>query len=146
MARSDPFRIFRFRVEFNQVAHGAFTRDKGMMRETKVESYREGGVNDYEHKLATLTSYGNIVLERGMLDSYLWDWHQQVIDRTGPGGGIERRSLTLVLNDEADQERWRWMVEGAYPIKSSVTDFDAANSQVLFESIELVHHGLRRLR
>ena len=55
MARpGDPYRGFRFRVEFDQVQHGGFTRVKGLSRETKYESYREGGVNDHEHKLATI--------------------------------------------------------------------------------------------
>ena len=56
MAQPDPYRNFRFRVEFDQVQHGGFTRVKGLLRETKYESYREGGVNDHEHKLATMTN------------------------------------------------------------------------------------------
>ena len=141
MRTPDPCRMFRFRVEFNHVEMGGFARVKGLMRETKVESYREGGLNDFEHKLRTMTTYSNLVLERGMVTPFLWDWHQQVID----GVSVERRTLTLILNDEADRPRWRWMIDAAYPIKSSVADFDAATSQVLIESIELAHHGLRRL-
>ena len=32
----------------------------------KYESYREGGVNEYEHKLITQVSYPVVVLERGL--------------------------------------------------------------------------------
>lgn len=143
MRTRDPYRTFRFRVEFDHMQVGGFTRVKGMMRETKVESYREGGVNDFEYKFITNTTHTNLVLERGMVDASLWDWHERVIfDRT-----VQRCTLTLSLNDEAGTERWRWTVVDAYPVKSSVTDFDAMNStQVLFESIELAHHGLRRAR
>ena len=54
---------------------------KGLSRETQASrSYREGGVNDYEHKLVTLTTYPNLVLERGLADPELWDWHQDVVE------------------------------------------------------------------
>jgi phage tail-like protein len=139
MARRDPYRGFRFRVAFDQVQHGGFSRVKGIARETKFESYREGGVNDFEHKLATLTTYGPLVLERGLADDYLWSWHEKVVE-----GRIERRDLTVSLHDERDDEVWRWLVERAFPVKWSGTDLDGGSAQVLVESVELVHHGIRR--
>jgi len=140
VARSpDPFHGFRFRVEFDQVQHGAFARVKGLVRETKFEARREGGVNDFEHKLATMTTYPNLVLERGLLDEFLWAWHDDVVD-----GTVKRRTITIALMDETGKEVWRWLVEAAYPVKWTGTDLDAANGQVLFESIELAHHGIRK--
>jgi phage tail-like protein len=139
VARNDPYHGFRFLVEFDQVQHGGFSRVKGLTRETKVEPRREGGVNDFEHKLATLTTYGNLILERGLADEYLWSWHEQVVD-----GQITRRTVTIVIRDEAGQEVWRWLVEAAFPVKWSGTDLDAASAQVLAESVELAHHGFRR--
>ena len=141
MSRSDPYRGFRFRVEFDQVQMGGFSRVKGLMRETKVEARREGGVNDYEHKLATQTTYGNLTLERGLLAADMWKWHEDVIE-----GRIERRTLTLALYDSADTEVWRWLVDGAFPVKWSATDLDAANSQIVIESVEWAHHGIRKGR
>lgn len=139
MERHDPYRSFRFRVEFDQVQHGGFSRVKGIARETKVDTYREGGVNDHEHKLASLTTYSNLTLENGLGDDFLWQWHQDVVD-----GRVQRRTLTVVLCDEAGSERWRWLVERAYPVKWSGSDLEAASSQVLVESVEFAHHGLRR--
>jgi phage tail-like protein len=140
VARNDPFRVFRFLVEIDSVQRGGFARVKGMSRETKVEARREGGVNDYEHKLATMTSYGNVVLERGLADDYLLRWHQDVID-----GKVERRTVTIVVYDETGtRETWRWLVERAYPVKWTGTDLDAASGAVLVESVELTHHGFRR--
>ena len=49
MIRIDPLRGFRFLVEMNGLLIGAFARVKGLARELKVESQREGGVNHYEH-------------------------------------------------------------------------------------------------
>lgn len=140
MARSDPSRVFRFVIEIDSVQHGGFARVKGLSRETKVEVRREGGLNDFEHKLASGTSYGNLVLERGLADDYLWRWNQDVVD-----GRIERRTVTIVVQDETGaREVWRWIVEGAYPVKWTGTDLDAASGQVLVESVELTHHGFRQ--
>jgi phage tail-like protein len=139
VARTDPFHGFRFRVEFDQVQHGAFARVKGLVRETKIEPRREGGVNDFEHKLATLTTYPNLTLERGLADAYLWSWHEDVIE-----GRIKRRTVTIALHDEANDEVWRWLIEAAFPVKWAGTDLDANSGQVIFESVEFAHHGIKK--
>jgi phage tail-like protein len=138
MARQDPYRSFSYLIEFDRVQQGAFSRAKGMAAETKVESYHEGGLNEYEHKLATMTTYPNLVLERGLATTYLWDWHRDVVE-----GRIQRRVLSIILRDQAGSEVRRWHADGAYPVKWSVSDLDAASSQVLVESVEFAHHGLR---
>ena len=139
MARIDPYRGFRFRVEFDQVEHGGFSKAKGLVRETKFESHREGGVNDHEHKLATMTTYGNLVLERGLADDYLWSWHDDVVE-----GNIARRTLTLALHDANGDEVWRWLVDAAFPVKWTGSDLDAMTTQMMVESVEFAHHGIRR--
>jgi phage tail-like protein len=139
VARNDPFHGFRFRVEFDQVQHGGFARVKGLVRETKIDARREGGVNDFEHKFATLTSYGNLTLERGLADDYLWSWQEDVV-----GGTIKRRLVTVSLHDETDTEVWRWLVDDAFPVKWAGTDLDAASGQVLVESVEFAHHGIKK--
>jgi phage tail-like protein len=138
MARQDPLRPYRYLIEFDRVQWGGFSRVKGIGAETKIESYREGGVNDREHKLATLTTYGNIVLERGVVDARLWDWHRDVVE-----GRIKRRTLSIIVLDETGTEAKRWHADAAYPVKWSTADLDAASSQVLVESVEFAHHGLR---
>lgn len=139
MRTADPLQVFRFRVELNHVQHGGFMRAKGVARDTKVDAYREGGQNEFEHKLASITTYGNIVLERGLVDDYLWSWNEAVVE-----GRIERRDLTILVLDAAGESRWRWLVEGAFPVKWSGSDLDGLSSQALVESVELAHHGFRR--
>ena len=67
MIRLDPLRSFRFLVEIEGITSGGFTRVKGLSREVKYESYREGGVIEYEHKLITQVSYPVVILERGLV-------------------------------------------------------------------------------
>ncbi len=139
MSRRDPYNGFRYLIEIESLRVGGFSRVKGLARETKFEAYREGGVNDFEHKLVSLTSYGNLILERGLISSEIWDWHQEVVN-----GSIKRRKISITLRDEHNTEVWQWHVDGAFPVKWSISDLDAASSQIVIESIEFAHHGLRK--
>jgi phage tail-like protein len=139
MARQDPLRAFRFLLEIDEITSGGFTRVKGLQREVKYESYREGGVNEYEHKLLSNVTYPVIVLERGLALDDLWKWAQAAAD-----GDVQRKTIRIRLHDEANQKQWAWQIEHALPVKWSVSDLDALSSPVVMETLELAHHGLRR--
>lgn len=139
MARQDPLRGFRFLLEIEGITSGGFTRVKGLSREVKHESYREGGVNEYEHKLLTQVSYPVVILERGLILEDLWTWAQRAAD-----GEVERKTIRIRLQNEAGEKVWAWQVEHALPVKWSASDLDAQSAQVVMESLELAHHGLRR--
>jgi phage tail-like protein len=139
MTRVDPLRGFRFLLEIDGIASGGFTRVKGLSRDVKHESYREGGVNEYEHKLVTQVTYPAIVLERGLALDDLWQWALDTAD-----GDVKRRTIRLRLQDEANVKQWAWQLENAIPVKWSVSDLDASSSQVVMESLEFAHHGLRK--
>ena len=139
MLRHDPFVNFRFRVAFDHVEQGGFTRVRGLSREIKVDAFREGGQNEFEHKLASVTTYGNIVFERGVLDPYLWLWNDAVVE-----GRIQRRDLTVSVLDSDGRPQWRWLIDQAFPVKWSAGDLDGSSGHVLVESVELAHHGFRK--
>lgn len=136
----DPYGAFRFVVEINGSEVGGFSQVTGLERETTFEEFREGGVNDYVHKLVTVSKYPNLTLRRGITDAEeLWRWHQDVID-----GSVERKTISVVLKDAVGVEKWRWIALDAYPAKWSGSDLDAAGNAVVVESVEFAHHGLRK--
>lgn len=139
MKRQDPFRGFRYLVEMEGLVSGGFLRVKGLSREVRVESYKEGGVNEYEHKLAGQVTYAPLVLERGLAMDDLWKWAQAAAD-----GNVQRKTLWIRLQDEANDKAWAWQVADAIPVKWSASDLDANSPQVVMESLELAHHGLRK--
>jgi phage tail-like protein len=139
MARPDPYRGFRFIVEINGTQAGGFQTISGIERQTHVEPYREGGVNNFEHQLVVKTTYPPLVLKRGLVDTWLWDWHQEVIE-----GRVQRRTVSVLLLDENGKEAWRWICDKAYPAKWTGGELDATASTLSTESIELVHHGITR--
>jgi phage tail-like protein len=140
MTRQDPLRGFRFLVEIEGIASGGFTRVKGLSRELKFESYREGGVVEYEHKLITQVVYPVIVLERGLALDDLWKWAQSAAD----GLFVQRKTVWIRVQNEANEPTWSWRVEYALPVKWTASDLDAEKSPVVMESLELAHHGLRK--
>ena len=139
MTTQDPLRGFRYLIELEGITSGGFTRVKGLSREMKYESYREGGVNEYEHKLVTQVSHPVVILERGLALDDLWKWALAAAD-----GDVTRRTLRIRLKNEADEPAWAWQIENAVPVKWSASDLDAHSSQVVMESLELAHHGLRK--
>jgi phage tail-like protein len=139
MARQDPLRAFRFLIEIDAIASGGFTRVKGLTRELKHESYREGGVNEYEHKLVTQVTYPVLVLERGLALDDLWNWAQDAAD-----GIVTRKTVRIRLQDEADERAWAWQIAWAIPVKWTASDLEAQTSPVVMESLELAHHGVRK--
>ena len=140
MRLPDPYKVFRFVVEINSTRVGGFSEITGLEVRTEVDEQREGGVNDYVHKIAKETRYPNLTLKRGITDKTdLWDWHQQVVL-----GEIQRKTVSVVVLDVQGQEKWRLIFRDAYPVKWNGTDLNATGNTVFVESVELAHHGMTK--
>ena len=137
MLSADPYRAFRFLVEIQGLRVGGFQSVSGLERDTKIEPYREGGVNDHEVQHAGVTTYPPLRLKRGLADPALWAWHQAVIL-----GRIQRSVMSVVLLGEGRTEAWRWIFLDAYPAKWTGPELDASQNMVATETVEFVHHGL----
>lgn len=140
MRPKDPYKVFQFVVEINGTQVGGFSEVTGLEVRTEVDEYREGGVNEYVHKLAKETRYQNLTLKRGITDATeMWDWHQQIVN-----GDIQRKTVSVVLLDSQRQEKWRWVFRDAYPVKWNGSDLNATSNTVVVESVELAHHGMMK--
>ena len=138
--RKDPYLSFKFLVELQSLIVGGFSEVSGLQAETEIEEIREGGVNDYVHKLPKITKYPNITLKRGITDcDTLWKWHQDVVN-----GKVERKTVFVVLMDGEGNEKWRWSFEHAYPVKWQGPDLKADSSAVAVETLELAHNGIKK--
>jgi phage tail-like protein len=107
----------------------------------ETQDYREGGVNEYLHKLAGPTRYpSNLVLKRGLTDAEtLWHWQQEVMQ-----GPISRKNGSIMLLNSAGEETWRWNFIGAYPVRWVGPELRAGTAEVAVETLELVHQGLTK--
>lgn len=135
----DPYLGFKFRVEIKGVEVAGFSEVSGLQLEIETEEYREGGVNEYIHKLAGPARYpANLVLKRGLMNSStLWDWQQQIAQ-----GRITRHNGSIILMNSTGEEKWRWNFKDAYPVKWNGPDLRGNTAEVALETLELVHRGL----
>jgi len=132
---------YRFMVEIEQMLVAGFSEVSGLTVETEFEEYREGGVNDFVHKVVKGTKHVPIVLKRGLTSSNeLWDWYRDVV-----AGRIVRRSGAIILFDDQFEEYRRWTFNDAYPVKWIGPELNASVSEVAIEQIELVHNGFKLL-
>ena len=134
----EPFPTYNFAVEIEGLLVGGFTEVTGLDSEIKVEDYREGGVNDFVHKLPGPTSYSNLQLKHGLTAiSTLWNWYANTTR-----GVIQRKNGTIMLLDQHQLPVMWWNFRNALPVRWSGPTFDASSDEVGFESIELTHEGV----
>jgi phage tail-like protein len=142
MARDDPFRNFKFRVEIDGVAEAAFSEVAIGETSTEAIDYREGTEPNHVRKLPGMTKYGNITLKRGVTDSQvIYQWHKDIVDGKI---GEKRKSITIVVIDEAGKDKARFVVSECWPTKYDPSDLNAKGNEVFIELLELVNEGIER--
>jgi phage tail-like protein len=142
--RNDPYRNFRFRVEIDGIQIAGFAEATIPDSTTDVTDYREGTDLPFQRKLSGLTKYGNITLKRGLTDSMdLYNWKKLVEDS---GAITARKNISLILIDEEGNDKVQWDINEAWPTKYDSSDFSAKANDVVIESFEIVHEGVKRIK
>lgn len=146
MARIDPLRNFRYRLEIDNITQAGFS--EVAIAETTIDAvdYREGTDPPHVRKLSGLTKYGNITLKWGLtvggnaLD--LFKWHQDV-----SSGQVKdkRKKVVIVVQDEAGVDSARFVISDAWPVKYDPSDLSGKGSETFVESMELVNEGIERV-
>jgi phage tail-like protein len=156
---SNPLTGFRFAVAFSDASQagglvtlgrllgvsgviptvGGFSEVSGLDSSIEMFDYKEGGRNDFVHKFATRASFGNLNFKRGVaLTPDLWQWFDKV--RQGSFGA--RRGVTITHLKADGTPGLVWNVARALPLKYTGPSFNAGQSSVAVESIEMAHEGL----
>lgn len=140
----DLYASHRFWVEIQGITEAAFSECSGLSAETDMDKVEEGGLNGYIHRLPGRTTFSNLTLKRGIATSALWDWYYAVTQ-----GRITRRDLSIVMQgfvgSSGQAATIRWNVSGALPFKWSGSPLKTDSSEVIVETIELVHWGFTRV-
>ena len=142
MARIDPLRNFRYRLDIDGIAQAGFS--EVMIAETTIDAvdYREGNEAPHVRKLSGLTKYGNITLKWGVTDSMeLYEWHRRIVD-----GQIDRKNIAIVVVDEAGSDKARWEIVEAWPSKYDPMDLNAKGNDVSIEMLEIANEGVKRVQ
>lgn len=140
MARNDPYRNFRFRVEIDGIQQAGFTEVTGFDATVDIVDYREGSDPTHVRKLPGLTKFGNVTLKWGITDSTaLYDWHRQIVD-----GDIVRKNMSIIMVGEGGADGARWNIVEAWPSKYDPADLNAKGNDVGIELLEIAHEGMER--
>ena len=143
MTRQDPLRNFRFRLEIDNLQIAGFAEVDIGAATTDVIDYREGTDPARVRKLPGLTKYGVVTLKRGVTDSLeLFDWHKRIV--TGQVA-TSRKTVTIVVQDEAGADKARFVVTDAWPVKYDAADLNAKGNDVFIETLELANEGIERV-
>lgn len=135
---ADPLPGFRFLVEIAGIQDATFLECSGFETKLDVEEYKEGGLNDYVHKLPGRQSYTNVTLKRGVVNSIeLWDWLHRL--STAAAKRNEKKNMSVVLCNGKGEEQLRWNLIAAYPVKWSVPSMQSEQSSIYVESLELAY-------
>lgn len=142
MARNDPLRNFRFRLEIDSITQGYFSEVNVGDTTTEPIDYREGTDPTHVRKLSGLTKYGNITLKWGVTDSVeLYDWHKAVLAK---GAMDNRKTVKIVVIDEAGTDKASFLVSESWPTKYDPSDLNGKGNEVFIELLELVNEGIER--
>jgi phage tail-like protein len=130
MARNDPLRNFRYRLEIDNVAQAGFS--EVAIAETTIDAvdYREGNEPPHVRKLSGLTKYGNVTLKWGITAG-------QIKDR--------RKKVVIVVQQEDGTDAARFVISDAWPVKYDPSDLNAKGNEVMIEMLELANEGIERV-
>jgi len=143
MARNDPLRNFRFRLEIDGKTEAQFSEVTIGETVTDAVDYREGNEPPHMRKLDGLTKYGNVTLKQGVTGStFVYDWHTSIVK-----GEIQtnRRPVAIVVMDEQGKDKARFTVDQAWPTKYQPSGLSGKGNEVFIELLELVNEGIERV-
>ena len=130
-------KVCQFKVTLDEIEVAEFREARGLTVVHEVLGFSEGGMNDREHKLVGAARYSPIVLSFGSSSSTaLFDWVKAAI-----GGQIQRKNGSIMALDQIGDVVCRWDFMEAWPSNYSGPSFDARDSDVAIERLELSHRG-----
>lgn len=134
-------RASHFKVTLDEVEVAAFGVASGLSLQLEVLEHPEGGINDHLHKLVGPARWTPVVLAVGSSSSKeLFDWI-----KASMSGDIQRKNGSIIALDQKGDAIGRWNLRHAWPSSYEGPKFDAPQSEVCIERLELSHHGFEFL-
>ncbi len=143
--RSKAVTAGTFIVEVDGVRIGRYSEVSGLQVEVEMESYNEGGVNDYVHHLPGRMTWPNITLRRGITyDDKLLNWFHKTSGKSfAAKGKIERTTAAITMVSGSGKRLRAWDLVDAIPVRWSGPTFATTTAEVPVEELEVAHHGFR---
>lgn len=115
----------------------------GLTANVLTEELKEGGENRFTHKLPLRTNYEKLVLKRGMfLGSFIIQWCREAIEDLN----FAPTNIIITLLNEMHIPIAGWYVVNAFPVKWSISNFNAQESSAVIETLEFEYNYFRTIR
>jgi phage tail-like protein len=136
----------RFKVEINGTDGdydlGDWNKVEGMSVERDIHEQREGGNNEFVHRLPGRIKYTNLKLTRPITkataDVAAWVSKAIVVERA--------TTATITVLDSEGEEVTAWTLQAVYPARWTGPNLETGSNAVATETLELAHHGFLEAR
>ncbi len=146
---------------FSDPLWGGFSEISGLEASMEHKAIKEGGRNYGTIMRAGQTTFGTVILKRGIVSSrHLWVWWSWFAGADGANDAVpsDRNRCNLIIgltrrtlaNPEQRSERRpeftnhhvAWRLRNVMPVKFKIGDFNAKGTDVAVEELHVVHEGL----
>jgi phage tail-like protein len=123
----------------------SFSEISGLESSVTTEDVKEGGQNQFVHRLPTGSTQKNIVMKRGVVSqaSLMADWASVTIGST-LANPIVTRTLVVMLLGPDHAPKFAWNIRRAWPLRWDWGTLNSTRNEVLVESLEFAHSGVTR--
>lgn len=134
--------FFKVSIDGLPAADSAFQEVTGLSVSVETQAVPEGGENRFVHQLPLRAKAERLVLKRGLnVSSQLLDWCRKAVEEFS----FSPRTIHVFLLDPAKPDALNnplaaWHVVNAYPVKWSVSAFNAEENALAVETIELQYN------
>lgn len=149
--RFDPYKRFKFRVQWDGRYVAGVDRVSSLRRDTDVVSHRNGEEPSEQRRSPGLTTYAPVVLARGRTHDLAFEEWANRVWQPGAGLGGEvalkdfRKDVRLELLNEAGQVALAWRLWRCWPSEYvALGGFDANVGALAIESLTLENEGWER--
>ena len=130
----------RFYVEMESNITASFSECSGLSVKIKREAHFEGGVNDQQRIVLGQSEFSDVTLKRGLTDDLVfWTWISQILG----GGQRTRRSINILLFNQAGETMQCWTLIGVVPVGWKAPSLQANSTTVAIEELTLAYEGLK---
>lgn len=119
-----------------------FQSVSGLSVDIPTETVAEGGELRFKHQLPGVPQYGKLQLKRGLMQgSYIVNWCRAAIERFE----FAPKNVLVSLLNNLHLPVASWHVYNAYPTKWTISEFNAEQSSVVVETLELTYQYYQTL-
>ena len=117
----------------------SFSECSGLEGAMQPYDHREGGSNDAVLRFPERTTWTNIRLRRGVtISDDLWNWYYGFVEGNG-----RRRDGVIALQNDLHIPVKVWHFRKGLPTRWAGPTFNAGESRLAFEEIEIAHEGVQ---